>query len=182
MSLTPKQELFCQKYVLTGNKSEAYRIAYNADNMKDETIHKKASALTSKEEVRGRIQEIQKDLEDRNKLNLDKVIQHISEIATFDIAECYNESGRLKSIHDIPKNIRSAITGIKVYEENTFIDGNKIKIGETKELKIINKLDALKDLMKHFGGYENDNKQKAGLDLTKLDDETLKKVMSCIAK
>ena len=37
-------------------------------------------------------------------------------------------------------------------------------------------------ISKHIGFYEADNKQKAGLDLTKLDDETLKKVMSCIAK
>lgn len=32
-SLTPKQKRFCEKYVECGNKSEAYKIAYNAENM-----------------------------------------------------------------------------------------------------------------------------------------------------
>lgn len=45
MALTPKQEAFCIKYVETGNASEAYRHAYNAEKMKPETIKVKASEL-----------------------------------------------------------------------------------------------------------------------------------------
>ena len=37
MSLTPKQEAFCLAYMETGNASEAYRRAYDADNMKPAT-------------------------------------------------------------------------------------------------------------------------------------------------
>ena len=43
--MTPKQERFCQAYIETGNASEAYRQAYNAEKMKAQTIHVKASEL-----------------------------------------------------------------------------------------------------------------------------------------
>lgn len=43
--LTPKQEAFAQRFVETGNASEAYRQAYNAEAMKAETVHRKAKEL-----------------------------------------------------------------------------------------------------------------------------------------
>ena len=47
-SLTIKQENFCQVYVETGNASEAYRRAYDAKNMKSETVRRTAKELPEK--------------------------------------------------------------------------------------------------------------------------------------
>ena len=44
-ALTPKQEAFARAYVETGNASEAYRRAYDADNMKPEVVKVKACEL-----------------------------------------------------------------------------------------------------------------------------------------
>ena len=41
--LTVKQYNFCQQYMLTGNASEAYRLSYNAANMKTETHPSKSN-------------------------------------------------------------------------------------------------------------------------------------------
>ena len=59
MSLTPKQEKFVQG-IVSGKLSqrEAYKQAYNATKMKDETIDKKASILFSKGEIRGRYEQL----------------------------------------------------------------------------------------------------------------------------
>ena len=59
MSLTPKQEKFIQG-IVSGKLSqrEAYKQAYNATKMKDETIDKKASILFSKGEIRGRYEQL----------------------------------------------------------------------------------------------------------------------------
>ncbi len=43
--LTLKQERFVHSYIETGNASEAYRRAYNCENMKPETIKRNAHAL-----------------------------------------------------------------------------------------------------------------------------------------
>lgn len=52
------------------------------------------------------------------------------------------------------------ISSIKVYEDFANIGGEREKIGETKEVRLLNKLDVIEKFMKHFGGYEIDNKQK----------------------
>ena len=56
--LTPKQESFCLAYIETGNASEAYRQAYNAKNMKPETINRKAKVELDKGKIRARVEEL----------------------------------------------------------------------------------------------------------------------------
>lgn len=58
MSLTPKQEAFCLAYLETGNASEAYRRAYNAENMKPETINRNAKALMDNSKIAARLAEL----------------------------------------------------------------------------------------------------------------------------
>jgi phage terminase small subunit len=54
-NLTPKQERFCLAYIETGVASEAYRQAYNAENMGGATIRVKACNLLKKEKVKARV-------------------------------------------------------------------------------------------------------------------------------
>ena len=58
MGLTTKQEIFVQRLIEGNSQREAYKFAYNAENMKDETIDNKASLLFSKGEIRARYQEL----------------------------------------------------------------------------------------------------------------------------
>lgn len=55
MNLTAKQEQFCQNIVLGMNQSEAYRKAYNAENMAHKTVWEKASRLANKGKVQTRL-------------------------------------------------------------------------------------------------------------------------------
>lgn len=59
MTLTPKQEAFAQAYHATGNASEAYRRAYNAEGMKEKSIHENASKLLNHAKVAPRLAELQ---------------------------------------------------------------------------------------------------------------------------
>lgn len=56
--MTPKQEKFCALYIELGNASAAYRGAYDAANMKAETVTKRASELLADGEVTGRVKEL----------------------------------------------------------------------------------------------------------------------------
>lgn len=60
--ITPKQEKFCQLVVEYGNQTKAYREAYDASKMKDETIHEKASRMCSDTKLSARITEIRDEL------------------------------------------------------------------------------------------------------------------------
>ncbi|WP_286293649.1 terminase small subunit [Methylomarinovum tepidoasis] len=64
MKLTPKQERFCLEYVKTGNASEAYRCAYDADRMKPEAVHVAACRLLEKAKVALRIDELRQAIEE----------------------------------------------------------------------------------------------------------------------
>lgn len=56
--MTPKQEAFCRAYLEKGNATEAYRLAYNAENMAQTTVTPKASKLLSQDNIRARLQEL----------------------------------------------------------------------------------------------------------------------------
>ena len=72
MSLTTKQEIFVQRLLEGNTQAEAYRFAYNCENMKDETIDKRASELFSKGEIRGRYQELLNEYKEQAKWNRSK--------------------------------------------------------------------------------------------------------------
>lgn len=81
MKLTPKQEMFCQEYIKNGgNKTKAYKSAYNCKNMKEETINNKASLLSNKGEVRARLKELQEQLEEENKISKNKIINQLQKL------------------------------------------------------------------------------------------------------
>lgn len=71
MALTQKQEKFAQVWYATGNKSEAYRQAYNAENMTDAAIASKAYEVSVNGEVTVRFAELQKAAQDRNDTTVD---------------------------------------------------------------------------------------------------------------
>lgn len=72
-SLTPKQERFVNEWVKTGNKSEAYRIAYDAENMADSTITEKACLTSQKGNVRAMYEKLQKAAQKRNEIDIDTI-------------------------------------------------------------------------------------------------------------
>lgn len=77
--LTPKQEHFSKAYIETGNASEAYRIAYDADKMKAETIHRKASELMNNGKIRARLNELQTEHKERHNMTVDDLIKELDE-------------------------------------------------------------------------------------------------------
>ena len=82
MPLTPKQEAFALAYVETGNASEAYRRAYDAGNMKPETVTKRASELLANGEVTGRVQQLQAATVERHEITVDDLIRELEEART----------------------------------------------------------------------------------------------------
>ena len=64
MELTPKQEKFIQNIVSGMSQRQAYKDAYNAGNMTDESIDVEACKLFNDTKVSQRYQELMKKLED----------------------------------------------------------------------------------------------------------------------
>lgn len=154
--LTDKQEKYCQSYVVCGNQSAAYRMAFEADAMNVNTVAVEACRLHSDPNITLRIKEIQKEAYERNKITIDEIIKSLAGMVRFDIADLYDEEeGRLKPLHEMPKEARLMIQHLETDE--IMLKGTVI--GYTKKLRTYSKLDAIEKLMKHLGGYEKDNQQ-----------------------
>lgn len=78
-NLTPKQENFCLAYLETGNASEAYRRAYDAENMKAETVNKRASELLDNGEVAGRLAELRAPVIAKAQLTVEDLLRELEE-------------------------------------------------------------------------------------------------------
>lgn len=79
MGLTIKQEKFCMVYVETGNASEAYRQAYNAENMKEASINVNASKLLADAKIALRIKELKSGHTKRHELTIDDLVKELEE-------------------------------------------------------------------------------------------------------
>lgn len=138
MSLTPKQEKFCQAYILLGDKSAAYREAYSTSKMKPETINVKAVQTFKQDKIRIRVEELQNVVRDKNKYTLEKSIQR-----DLNLIERYeNALNVLENTKSRKKNIETAERTIK------FIGASGYNSAQER-------------LSKQHGFYEKDNNQKA---------------------
>lgn len=87
--LTPKQEKYVQNLVKGMSQREAYKNSYNASNMKDTTIDKKASELFQKREIRGRYDELVKRLEDTAIMDAQERMKWLTKVVKGDVKEKY---------------------------------------------------------------------------------------------
>ncbi len=147
--LRDKQKRFCEEYLIDLNGTQAaIRAGYSK-----KSANRIASENLSKPDIQNYISELQKDIQERNKITVDECVSILANIARFDIAEIYDEDGQLKPIREVPKNIRQAIGSI---ETEQTLNGD----GEVKKVKTLNKEGAIDKLMKYLGGYEEHNRQK----------------------
>lgn len=91
--LTPKQEKFCQKYLETGNASEAYRQSYNAEKMKPESINRKAKALIDNGKIAARINELKAKIEKRHAITVDSLVDKLDKLYSKSLEEAQLSAG-----------------------------------------------------------------------------------------
>jgi phage terminase small subunit len=78
--MTLKQENACLAYVETGNKSEAYRRAFNASNMKEATINKRANEFFDRGDIKGRVAELRKPVIEQVQITLKTHLEKLAEL------------------------------------------------------------------------------------------------------
>ena len=89
--LTPKQEAFALAYLETGNASEAYRRAYDAEGMKPESINRKAKELIDSGKIAARVEELRAPVREAAQITLK---QHLDDLKRLrDLAEASEKYG-----------------------------------------------------------------------------------------
>src|SRR4051794_31695088 len=113
-NLTPKQEQFCQKYLETGNASEAYRQCYDAKRMKPETVNRTAKELLDNPKIAARLTFLKDQHLKRHAVTVDQVVDEYRKLAFLDIRKIFDEEGNLRPIHELDDDTAAAIAGLEV--------------------------------------------------------------------
>jgi phage terminase small subunit len=77
--LTAKQELFCQEVAKGNNLSAAYRIAYNAENMKPNIINNEACKLMARQDIAARVNRLIEERQAKSSHDSIRIKQHVIE-------------------------------------------------------------------------------------------------------
>ena len=78
--LTPKQENFCQTYLESGCATTAYKSAYDAENMKNTTIHRKAKELLDNGKITARLTELRQVCQEAFKVSIEQKKRWLNQI------------------------------------------------------------------------------------------------------
>lgn len=151
--LTPKQQKFCDEYLIDLNGTQAaIRAGYSK-----KTAFVIANENLNKPNIKEYLTIRQDNAQERNELTLDRVLQEIALIALQDPRTMFDKNS-LKDITDLDEDTARVLAEVTVRREKSQ-DGDA-NVVETVKLKTYDKTKALDMLMKHLGGYEKDNKQK----------------------
>lgn len=80
-NLTSKQQAFVDAILAGNNQSDAYRQAYDAENMLPETIHNRAYELMQDGEIAGSIEQGRQASQAQSVVSRDKVLEELGKVA-----------------------------------------------------------------------------------------------------
>lgn len=151
---------FVESYLCTmpRNGKRAY-LRVNPD-VTEETAEVQASRLLRNDKVVALIEQRQKALQKALEVNTERVLNEVARLAFVDIRNLYHEDGKLKQPHELDDNTAAAIQSIDVEALFEGRGADREHVGNLRKYKLVNKAEPLRDLMKHLGLFEKDNKQK----------------------
>jgi phage terminase small subunit len=127
MALEPKQQAFCEEYIIDFNGTQAaIRAGYS-----ERTAGSIASENLQKPEIQA---EIHRQIENRSKrteITQDRVLLEIARLAFNDPRKAFDEEGKLLPVQEWPDDVAAAISAIKVTEARTE-DGDICQVKEVK--------------------------------------------------
>ena len=87
MKLTPKQDKFARLVAEGKSLSEAYRLSYNAEKMKPETVNREAKALIDDPKISTRVNEIREPIVERTQITLESHLKDLMMLRNMAVRE-----------------------------------------------------------------------------------------------
>ncbi|WP_341215752.1 terminase small subunit [uncultured Wocania sp.] len=154
-----KYKLMIDEWLINGRVGTEAYIKYNPKASK-RTAEVNFFRIKERPEIQEYIKKVEAEIVERNKVSIDECVSNLAKMMRFKLSDLYEENGTLKSIHNIPEETQIAIAELSVFEEFQGIGKDRDLIGFTKKLKTIDRKGVIVELMKHLGGYKEDNQQK----------------------
>ena len=182
--LTPKQEKYAQGLFKGLTQREAYKEAYNCQNMADKTIDENACRAARDSKVAARMAELTNELKGRNMVTVERVLKELAKIAFTDIKDFMEFGPEEATMIDngsgeLVKAIRAAVQ----VKPSSQVDGSVLaEVSQTRDgvkVKPHDKMKALELIGRHLAMFTDKVDQNLTGELaikhqaSKLTDEEL---------
>ena len=131
--LTVKQEAFAQGLASGLSNADAYRAAYDASNMKDNTIHAEASRLSASPTISARVREILDGKAIKNSMFLDRQREKHSD-------RIWRRIWELVDAHDTPPAVKASLLSLGAKAAGMLTDQVKMETITTDSKSIESEL------------------------------------------
>lgn len=145
--LEPRQQRFVVEYLLDLNaKQAAIRAGYS-----EKTAESQGSRLLSYAKVSAAIADAQARRAARVEIKADDILLELLRLAKSDVRQLFDETGRLKPIHEMSDTAAASLASVEILREKTTVQG-EITIEESvRKIRLWDKTAALTTLAKHLG-------------------------------
>ncbi len=146
-TLTEKEELFCQSYLIDFNGARAARDAgYSEDSARSI-----AAENLTKPHITARIQQLRVEMGKAFNITRERIAQEYARLAFGDIRKIFKEDGSLLMPHEWDDDTAASIAGIDTDELFEGVGREREQVGVTKKVKLSDKRAALDSLVKLMG-------------------------------
>lgn len=164
--MNDKQQRFVAEYLIDLNATQAaIRAGYSA-----KTAKQIGSRLLTVVDVQAAIEAGKAKQLDKAELSAVRVLEEYRRLALSDVTALFDpETGKFKSMKDMPAEARAAIASVKATKKN-LVAGDGVQ-EDVIEIRLWDKTRALEGLGKHFGLFKETIDVQGGLTLAWQDDE-----------
>ena len=131
--MTPKQQRFVEEYLVDLNATQAaIRAGYSP-----KTAYSVACENLTKPEITAAVAAAKAERSQRTQVDADWVLKRLHRDATANIADLFDEQGRMLAPDKWPEAWRQGlVVGVESFEEYGFEDGVKRPVGMVRKLKL----------------------------------------------
>lgn len=145
MSLTPKQQRFCDEYLIDLNATQAaIRAGYSA-----RTAQEQSAQLLSKLIIQEYVAKLRQERSEQTKIDAAYVLTRLAAIDQMDVIDILQDDGTLKPIKEWPKIWRQYLSAMEISEITEGQGDQKVTIGVLKKIKWPDKVKNLELLGRH---------------------------------
>lgn len=154
MELTAKKENFARLVSEGQTYAEAYREAYpTSKKWKNTSVWCESSKLMTDTKVLHRVKEIVEENQLKHHASLEEVLTEMAAWLRFDPIDMINDDGTVKAMSELPPEVRKSIASFEVVELWDRVDKQKVKTGEIRKIKLVDKRATADMILKQMGQY-----------------------------
>ncbi len=145
---TEQQKLFAYAYF--NNKGNGTQAAITA-GYSEKTAASTASRLLTYVNIKNMIKSLGEELRERAIVTKEEIAAELQKIGFSDIRQVFDVDGNLLPVHEISDSAAAALSGVDVDQLYGITPEGRATIGETKKVKMWDKLKALSQLTELYG-------------------------------